>query len=182
MSRLRASAAAECLGESSQFRAFKLGCCPESPAVATVNSNLWKVRSVGAYDTAGSEPVLPNVPSVIVALATGWHHPSREPSKFISGCSHQSCARAQVSANSGFRLWLTEEFPRLITFLFLPLPRWRCRVRSPVLDCRAYYWLVVAFSAGGDGVGKSPDRSSGERRDGFAHIRPARQEQMGVPS
>jgi hypothetical protein len=55
-----------------------------------------------SYDTAGSEPVSPNVPSVIVALATGWHHPSREPSKFISGCGHQSCARAQVSANSGF--------------------------------------------------------------------------------
>jgi hypothetical protein len=34
----------------------------------------------------------------------GWHHPSSEPSKFISGCSHQSCARAQVSANSGSAL------------------------------------------------------------------------------
>ena len=42
----------------------------------------WEVRSVGAYDTAGSEPVSPNVPSVIGALATGWHHPSRERSQF----------------------------------------------------------------------------------------------------
>ena len=32
----------------------------------------------------------------------------------------------------------------------------------------------MVFSAGGDDVRKSPDRSSGERRDGFPHISPAR--------
>ena len=35
-------------------------------------------------------------------------------------------------------------------------------------------WRELVFSAGGDSVGKSPDRSSGERRDGFSHISPAR--------
>jgi hypothetical protein len=45
----------------------------------------WEVRSVGAYDTAGSEPVSPNVPPVIVALATGWHHPSRELRNLLAG-------------------------------------------------------------------------------------------------
>jgi hypothetical protein len=34
--------------------------------------------------------------------------------------------------------------------------------------------LGVACSAGGDGGGKPPDRSSGERRDGFAYVSAAR--------